>query len=48
VVLEATFNAWQLYNQLQPLVTSVTVAHPTLVKLIAVAPVKTDACDALS
>lgn len=40
VVLEATSNAWQRSDQLQPLVASVTVAHPT--------PVKTDACDALS
>ncbi len=40
VVLEATSNAWQLSDQLQPLVASVTVAHPT--------PVKTDARDALN
>ena len=32
VVLEATANAWQVYDQLAPLVASVTVAHPLLVK----------------
>lgn len=33
VVLEATSNAWLLYDQLEPLVASVTVAHPLAVKL---------------
>ncbi len=47
MVLEVTSNAWQLSDQLQPVVASVTVAHPTLVKLIAAAPVKTDTRDAL-
>lgn len=47
VVLEATGNAWHLYDQLQPLVGAVTVVHPYLVKLITAARVKTDARDAL-
>jgi transposase len=34
VVLEATSNAWLLYDQLEPLVGSVTVAHPLAVKLL--------------
>ena len=42
VVLEATANAWLLYDQLQPLVAEVVVAHPQAVKLIAAARVKTD------
>src|ERR1051326_347267 len=45
VVLEATANAWQVYDQLAPLVASVTVAHPLLVKAISAAKVKTDARD---
>lgn len=47
VVLEATTNAWHLCDQLGPLVASVTVAHPLLVKLITTARVKTDARDTL-
>jgi transposase len=47
VVLEATSNAWLLYDQLEPLVGSVTVAHPLAVKLIAAARVKTDARDTI-
>ena len=47
VVLEATTNAWQFYDQVQPLVASVTVAHPVFVKLIAAARVKTDPRDTL-
>ncbi|GHO56131.1 IS110 family transposase [Ktedonobacter robiniae] len=47
VVLEATTNAWHLCDQLHPLVSSVTVAHPNLVKLITTARVKTDARDTL-
>ena len=35
VVLEATTDAWQWHDELRPLVASVTVAHPPLVKLIA-------------
>ena len=34
VVLEATINAWTIYDLLAPLVTEVQVAHPLLVKLI--------------
>ena len=48
VVLEATANAWHLHDQLRPLVASVTVCHPLLVKLIAAARVKTDRRDALN
>jgi transposase len=48
VVLEATTDAWQWHDELRPLVASVTVAHPLLVKLIADARVKTDARDALN
>jgi transposase len=45
VVLEATSNARLLYDQLEPLVASVTVAHPLAVKLITAARVKTDSRD---
>ena len=47
VVLEATANAWLLYDQLQPLVSEVGVAHPQAVKLIAAARVKTDSRDTI-
>jgi transposase len=47
VVLEATANAWLLYDQLEPRVASVTVAHPLAVKLISAARVKTDARDTI-
>lgn len=47
VVLEATTNAWTLYDLLAPLVAQVKVAHPFLVKLIASARVKTDTRDTL-
>jgi transposase len=47
VVLEATSNAWLFYDQLEPLVGSVTVAHPLAVKLIAAARVKTDSRDTI-
>ncbi|HEY6410651.1 MAG TPA: hypothetical protein VIY29_24630 [Ktedonobacteraceae bacterium] len=47
MVLEATSNAWLLYDQLEPLVGSVTVAHPLAVKLIAAARVKTDSRDTI-
>jgi transposase len=47
VVLEATANAWVLYDQLTPLVGSVTVAHPLAVKYISAARVKTDARDTI-
>lgn len=45
VVLEASANAWVLYEQLEPLVGQVSVAHPLAVKLISAARVKTDARD---
>src|SRR5258708_4410879 len=47
VVLEATANAWTLYDQLSPLVHAVKIAHPLLVKLISAARVKTDTRDTL-
>ncbi|GHO76402.1 hypothetical protein KSD_41730 [Ktedonobacter sp. SOSP1-85] len=47
IVLEATSNAWLLYDQLQPLVAEVVVAHPQAVKLIAAARVKTDSRDTI-
>jgi transposase len=48
VTLEATSNAWHLYDMLLPLVASVTVANPMQVALIAKARVKTDPRDALT
>jgi len=48
VTLEATSNAWHLYDMLVPLVASVTVANPIQVALIAKARVKTDPRDALT
>jgi hypothetical protein len=47
LVLEATSNAWVLYDQLKPLVADVIVAHPQAVKLIAAARVKTDSRDTI-
>jgi transposase len=47
VVLEATINAWTIYDLLAPLVAEVQVAHPLLVKLISAARVKTDTRDTL-
>jgi transposase len=47
VVLEATANAWLLYDQLKPYVADVLVAHPQAVKLIAAARVKTDSRDTI-
>ena len=47
VVVEATANAWDLYDQLVTQVASVTVAHPLMVKLITAARVKTDAHDTI-
>src|SRR6478672_4957709 len=43
VVIEATFNAWYYYDLLDPLVSSVLVANPHKVRLIAQSRVKTDA-----
>src|SRR5262245_60144823 len=48
VVLEATTNAWTIYDQLVGLVSRVVVAHPAKVKLIAEARVKTDKVDVLT
>jgi transposase len=48
VTLEATSNAWHLYDRLVPLVASVTVANPIQVALIAKSLVKTDRRDALT
>jgi transposase len=47
VVLEATSNAWHIYDLLQPLVARVVVANPYAVKLIAASLVKTDRRDTL-
>lgn len=47
LVLEATSNAWLLYDQLKPLVADVIVAHPQAAKLIAAARVKTDSRDTI-
>jgi transposase len=48
VVLEATTNAWTIYDQLVGLVARVVVAHPAKVRLIAEARVKTDKVDVLT
>src|SRR5574341_443398 len=47
VVLEATSNAWYIYDLLEPLVARVVVANPYAVKLIAASMVKTDRRDTL-
>jgi len=47
LVLEATTNAWDIYDQIVPLVDRVAVAHPPKVKWIAEARVKTDRHDVL-
>ena len=47
VVLEATTNAWEIYDQVLPLVGKVVVAHPPKVKWIVEARVKTDRHDVL-
>src|SRR5689334_14509474 len=47
VVLEMSTSTWTLVDLLAPLVTSVTVANPLKVRLIASARVKTDARDTL-
>ena len=48
VVLEATTNAWYIYDLLEPLVGRVVVCHPPHVKLIAAALVKTDKKDTMT
>lgn len=47
IVLEATTNAWQIYDQVEAYVGRAAVAHPGLVKVIACARVKTDQRDVL-
>ena len=47
VVMEATTNVWDLYDQIAPHVGEVKVAHPYRVKLISASMVKTDKRDAL-
>jgi transposase len=47
VVLEATTNAWHLYDLLVPQVASVTIANPLLIKWISSANIKTDGHDTL-
>jgi transposase len=47
VVLEATTNAWEIYDQVVPLVRHVVVANPVQVKWIASTRVKTDRVDVL-
>ena len=47
VVIEATTNAWHIYDQLLPLVGRIVVAHPPKVKQIAAARLKTDKHDVL-
>ena len=46
VALEATSNAWEVYDQLEPLVEQVTVANAHKVKLISSGRTKTDNHDA--
>ena len=48
VVIEATTNAWAIYDLLSTLVGRAVVAHPAKVKLIAEARVKTDKVDVLT
>jgi transposase len=48
VTLEATSNAWHLYDKLVPLVASVIVANQMQIALIAKTRVKTDPRDALT
>jgi transposase len=48
VVLEATTNAWTIYDQLVGLAGRIVVAHPAKVRLIAEARVKTDKVDVLT
>jgi transposase len=47
VALEATSNAWPIYDQLVPLVSEVLVANPYKVKLISNSRAKTDRHDAV-
>jgi transposase len=47
IVIEASSNAWHVYDQLTACGATVLVANPLLVKWIGAAPVKTDAHDTL-
>ena len=47
VALEATSNAWEIHDQLQPFVASVSVANTLQLKLISSSAAKTDKQDAL-
>ncbi len=47
VALEATSNAWLLYDELAPQVAEVKVANPHQIQLISHARVKTDRQDAI-
>ena len=47
VALEATSNAWEIHDQLQPFVASVSVANTFQLKLISSSAAKTDKQDAL-
>ena len=47
VVIEATTNAWHVYELIDPLITEVVVANPMKVKQIAYARIKTDKLDVL-
>jgi len=47
VVLEASTNAWFVYDLLEPLVVRAIVVHPYHVKLIAASMVKTDKIDTM-
>ncbi len=48
LVVESTSNAWDFYDQVEPLVGRAVVANPLLVKVIASARVKTDKIDTLA
>ena len=48
LVVESTSNAWDFYDQVEPLVGRAVVANPRLVKVIASSRVKTDKVDTLA
>lgn len=48
MVLAATAYSWLLCDQLEPLVASLTVAHPLAMKLIAATRLKTASCDTIA
>jgi len=48
LVVESTANAWDFYDQVEPLVGKAVVANPLLVKAIAGSQVKTDKIDTLA